>query len=87
MTGLMDTAENRRQVSRGIHSSLGNRKRRDSHISTAAMTKPDGKVEIQNQDSHFSTGPNRCMELQNAKPTERTPEGGSLCSRLQAHLA
>lgn len=45
---------NQRQVS-PAPTALGNRRRRDFHIPTAPMMKPDGKVEIQKQDSHFPT--------------------------------
>ena len=55
---------------------LGNRKRRDSHISTAATTRPDGKVEIQEQDSHFPTGPRIYRELRT-----KTKKGGLAADR------
>jgi hypothetical protein len=68
----MESEESQKQASRAFHGSLEiSHKTRDSHISTAPMTrfylseqaKPGeemgggGKVEIQNQDFHFPTAP------------------------------
>lgn len=36
---------------------LGNRQKRDSHISNSPDDERGGKVEIQKQDSHFPTAP------------------------------
>src|SRR5260370_37936691 len=58
---------------------LGNRKPRDSHISTAAARR--GKVENQKQVSHFPA----CCFFFPQNESERRPGGGSLRSRLQAH--
>jgi hypothetical protein len=70
----MEREENQRQVFLSFHSLLEiSQRQRDSHIPTASATstyprlKPGkprrtgdhGKVEIQNQDSHFSTAANR----------------------------
>ncbi len=46
-------AENQSQVSPVAHRPW--KSLRDSHIPTASVTNADGKVEIQNQDSHFPT--------------------------------
>jgi len=51
----MDAEENQKQVSHRAHSPWKSQ-RRDFHIPTAPTTKPDGKVEIQEQDFHFPTG-------------------------------
>jgi hypothetical protein len=68
----MESEESQKQASHAFHGSLEiSHKTRDSHISTAPMTrfylseqaKPGeemgggGKVEIQNQDFHFPTAP------------------------------
>ena len=70
--GAMESEESQKQASHAFHGSLEiSHKTRDSHISTAPMTrlylseqaKPveemggRGKVEIQNQDFHFPTAP------------------------------
>ena len=70
--GAMESEESQKQASHAFHGSLEiSHKTRDSHISTAPMTrlylseqaKPGeemggrGKVEIQNQDFHFPTAP------------------------------
>jgi hypothetical protein len=69
-----ERVENQEQVSHSFHGLLGiSQRQRDSHIPTASTadtypnSKPsrteelavDGKVEIQNQDSHFPTAANR----------------------------
>lgn len=75
---------------------LGNRRRRDSHISTAATTRLDGKVEIRKQDSHFPTARRYIgkLEIQNQEKEAwrriaRSRLSGSSCVRIkiavQAH--
>jgi len=49
----VDQEENQTQVSLLAHRPW--KSLRDSHIPTASATTADGKVEIQNQDSHFPT--------------------------------
>src|ERR1700730_5654958 len=49
----VDQEENQNQVSLLAHRPW--KSLRDSHIPTASATTADGKVEIQNQDSHFPT--------------------------------
>jgi hypothetical protein len=53
----VESVESRKQASPSFHEPLGNLadSRRDSHISTAPVTKADGKVENQEQVSHFPT--------------------------------
>ena len=53
----MESVESQKQASPSSHEPLGNpaNDRRDSHIPTAPTTKADGKVENQNQVSHFPT--------------------------------
>jgi hypothetical protein len=55
--GAVESVESQKQASPSFHEPLGNlaNSRRDSHISTAPVTKADGKVENQEQVSHFST--------------------------------
>ena len=72
--GVMESMESQKQAFHPFHNSLENsHKTRVFHISTApttgtnmaernttAKTMGGGKVEIQNQDSHFSTAPRDC---------------------------
>ena len=72
--GAVESLENQEQVSHPFHSSLEiSQGRRDSHISTAPAVSGQtenrvheeeleggGKVEIQEQDSHFSTALKAC---------------------------
>ena len=53
----MESVESQKQASPSFHEPLGNLadSRRDSHISTAPVTKADEKVEKQEQVSHFPT--------------------------------
>jgi hypothetical protein len=53
----MESVESQTQASHPFHQPLGNlvQKRRDCHIPTAPTTMADGKMENQNQVSHFST--------------------------------
>ena len=55
--GAVESVESQKQASPSFHEPLGNlaNSRRDSHISTAPVTKADGKVENQGQVSHFPT--------------------------------
>jgi hypothetical protein len=55
--GAVESVESQKQASPSFHEPLGNlaNSRRDPHISTAPVTKADGKVENQEQVSHFST--------------------------------
>jgi hypothetical protein len=57
MTGLWKEWKAKQQASHSSHEPLGNlaKNRRDFHIPTAPTTKADGKVENQNQVSHFPT--------------------------------
>jgi hypothetical protein len=76
----VDAEENQKQVFLRAHSPWKSHKARFPH-----SHRPDddarGKVEIQEQDFHFSTGSNSSLETK-----ERRPGGRSLRSRLQAHL-
>src|ERR1041385_4838564 len=56
----VESVESQKQASPSFHEPLGNlaKRRRDSHISTTPTTRADGKVENQNQVSHFPTAPN-----------------------------
>src|SRR5258708_35518837 len=53
--GSVERMESQKQASHSFHEPLGNlaNSGRDSHISTAPATKPDGKVQNQKQDFHF----------------------------------
>ena len=55
--GAVESVESQKQASHSFHEPLGNlaNGRRDSHISTAPATRADGKVENQDQVSHFPT--------------------------------
>jgi hypothetical protein len=55
--GPVESVESQKPASHSFHEPLGNlaKRRRDSHIPTAPTTKADGKVENQNQVSHFPT--------------------------------
>jgi len=55
--GAVESVESQKQASPSFHKPLGNlaNSRRDSHISTAPMTKADGKVENKEQVFHFPT--------------------------------
>jgi hypothetical protein len=57
--GAVESVESQNQASPSFHEPLGNltKIRRDSHIPTAPATRADGKVENQNQVSHFPTAP------------------------------
>jgi hypothetical protein len=53
----VESVESQKQASHSFNEPLGNlaNSRRDSHISTAPAAKADGKVENQQQVSHFPT--------------------------------
>src|SRR5882757_6713764 len=66
--GAVERVESQKQASHSFHEPLGNpaQKRRDSHIPTAPATTADGKVENQNQVSHFPTATTYQIEKRKA---------------------
>src|SRR5579885_2663656 len=90
--GLWTRRETKSRFSSAPTSPWKSPKAGDSHIPTATTTRPDGKVEIQEQDSHFPTGPITHFQNKRKEAWRRLallPPSGSSCVRiktvLQAH--
>jgi DNA replication protein DnaC len=66
--GAVESLESQRQAFHPFHEPLGNpaERRRDSHIPTAPATTAGGKVENQNQVSHFPTATTSQIEKRKA---------------------
>jgi hypothetical protein len=64
----VESLESQRQAFHPFHEPLGNpaERRRDSHIPSAPATTADGKVENQNQVSHFPTATTSQIEKRKA---------------------
>jgi hypothetical protein len=71
--GAVESVENQKQVSPASHEPLGNlaRGRRDSHISNSSGGEADGKVENQEQVSHFPTAPFFSLKKKEKKENPR----------------
>jgi hypothetical protein len=71
----VESLESQRQASHSFHEPLGNpaERRRDFHIPTDPATKAAGKVENQNQVSHFPTATTSVIDKRKALATASVP--------------